>query len=299
MKTVPPSLSSHLTSGATTLCRCWRVVRPDGSVFGFTNHDRPLVFAGTHFDPSAGFSASELQSSLGLAVDTMEVDGALSSERITDADIALGLWDAAEVEIFLVNWRDTEARIILRKGILGEVSRGELAYHAEIRSAAHQLNQERGRTYQRSCDVVLGSPRCGIDLTDLALAGGGTVVAAIDGRLIAASGLDGFDSGWFSFGVLTWTSGPNQGGRSEIRAHAVSSLDGAVGITLFQCAARDIAPGDTFTVTAGCDRTFEMCRDRFSNALNFQGFPHIPGDDFALGYARRDKVNDGGSFFHD
>ena len=27
----------------------------------------------------------------------------------------------------------------------------------------------------------------------------------------------------------------------------------------------------------GCDKTFETCRDTFSNSVNFRGFPYIPG----------------------
>jgi uncharacterized phage protein (TIGR02218 family) len=46
-----------------------------------------------------------------------------------------------------------------------------------------------------------------------------------------------------------------------------------------------ILVGDTFTVTAGCDKRFATCRDRFSNGINFRGFPAIPGDDFVTSYA--------------
>ena len=42
---------------------------------------------------------------------------------------------------------------------------------------------------------------------------------------------------------------------------------------------------DTFVVTAGCDKRFATCRDRFANAVNFRGFPHIPGNDFVMRYA--------------
>ncbi|MEL6567729.1 MAG: DUF2163 domain-containing protein [Pseudomonadota bacterium] len=31
-----------------------------------------------------------------------------------------------------------------------------------------------------------------------------------------------------------------------------------------------------------CDQRIETCRDRFSNAENFRGFPHMPGSDFLL-----------------
>jgi uncharacterized phage protein (TIGR02218 family) len=46
-----------------------------------------------------------------------------------------------------------------------------------------------------------------------------------------------------------------------------------------------IAVGDTFTVTAGCDKRFATCRDRFDNVLNFRGYPHIPGNEYVTRYA--------------
>ena len=50
----------------------------------------------------------------------------------------------------------------------------------------------------------------------------------------------------------------------------------------------------TFTVTAGCDKTYPTCRDRFANVVNFGGFPHMPGNDFALSYPNQGSGNDGG-----
>lgn len=42
-----------------------------------------------------------------------------------------------------------------------------------------------------------------------------------------------------------------------------------------------------------CDKQFETCRDVFSNAINFRGFPHLPGPDFALSGPAK-SGNDGG-----
>ena len=39
------------------------------------------------------------------------------------------------------------------------------------------------------------------------------------------------------------------------------------------------------TLTAGCDKQFATCRDRFGNADNFRGFPHMPGRDFVFSFA--------------
>ena len=53
---------------------------------------------------------------------------------------------------------------------------------------------------------------------------------------------------------------------------------------LWQAAPEPIDAGDTFTVTAGCDKRFSTCRNRFGNGADFRGFPHIPGNDFVISY---------------
>jgi uncharacterized phage protein (TIGR02218 family) len=98
-----------------------------------------------------------------------------------------------------------------------------------------------------------------------------------------ASGLDAFDDGSFTAGKLTFTAGANAGLAVEIKVHRVD--EGGVLIELWQQMPEPIAEGDTFTVTAGCDKRFATCRDRFDNIVNFRGFPHIPGNDFVVSYA--------------
>ena len=55
------------------------------------------------------------------------------------------------------------------------------------------------------------------------------------------------------------------------------------------------SPGDAFTVTAGCDKHLATCKAKFANAVNFRGFPHIPGNDYVIAFASPgDPANDGG-----
>ncbi len=91
---------------------------------GFTDHDRDLAFDGTSFEAAAGFTASEIESGLGLRVDTMDAHSALNSDRIDEADLAAGRFDNALVEIFRVNWAEPSQRVLMRYGNLGEISRG-------------------------------------------------------------------------------------------------------------------------------------------------------------------------------
>ncbi len=69
MRRVPAALAAHLAGDATTVCHCWRVTRRDGTVIGFTEHDRDLPVDGTLCRAASGFRASEAEAALGLAVD--------------------------------------------------------------------------------------------------------------------------------------------------------------------------------------------------------------------------------------
>ncbi len=291
MRTIDPGLAAHLAGGATTLCRCWLVTRADGSILGFTDHDRGLSFDGVDYEPESGFDASEDVSETGFAIGGLEATGALSSERLTVADLAAGLYDHAEVALWLVNWTTPEERHLLRTGHLGEVTREDGTFRAELRGLAAELDQPNGRVFRHGCDADLGDQRCGVNLDDAAYCGTGTVTAAAGRRRFAASGLGDFAAGWFTRGRLAWTSGANAGRAIEVRAHRLA--DDVASFELWQAMAADIAVGDTFTVTAGCDKLFFTCQAKFANAVNFRGFPHMPGNDFALSYARAGDGNDG------
>jgi uncharacterized phage protein (TIGR02218 family) len=292
MKSLAPNLQAHLDSGTTTLAWCWRLTRADGVSFGFTDHDQALNFEDTAFEPESGLTASEIRTGSDLSVDAQDAEGALTSERISEADILAGLWDAAEVEVWRVNWADPDQRVLMRRGAIGEIRRGQTAFIAEIRSLAHILGQTVGRMFQGSCDADLGDARCRIDLEDPAFTGSGAVLEHLRDRVFRAAGLGAFDLGWFAFGTVEWDSGENAGRRIEVLSHEV--MDGVAILTLLEAPVWPIATGDTFTARAGCDKRIETCAAKFANSANFRGFPHIPGQDTILRYATRDGGHEGG-----
>jgi uncharacterized phage protein (TIGR02218 family) len=286
MRAVDPALQAELDSGATTLCFCWVLKRRDGAALGFTDHDRPLAFAGVTFAAAAGFAASEAQTALGLSVDNFEIEGALSAETLDEAALEDGVFDGAEIELWLVDWRDPARRHLLRAGHLGEVRREGGRFAAEFRGLTHALNQERGRVFQPGCDAVVGDARCRANLTLPQFRGAGVARAESAGATIAADGLGGFAAGWFAGGRLTMTDGAAAGRVFEVRAHRTDPALGFALLDLWTPPSDAIAPGARFAVTAGCDRRLQTCTDKFSNAVNFRGFPHMPGNDRLLWYPR-------------
>lgn len=287
MKQLSPSLQAHLDGGATTLAWCWRLTRRDGTSQGFTDHDRDLVFDGTTFEAAAGFTASEIKDHVGLSVGNMEVSGALSSEGLAEGDLAAGLYDDARVEIFRVNWQDPGQRVLMRAGSLGEVKRSGAAFIAEVRGLAHYLQQPRGRIYQYTCDADLGDSRCGLALGGPAMTGTGEIETLASPRRFSVVGLSAFASDWFTQGLLTFTSGAASGQKIEVKSHSVT--EAAVMLELWQEPRGPLVAGQTFRVSAGCDKHLETCGVKFSNAVNFRGFPHMPGNDFLTRIVSRSR----------
>jgi uncharacterized phage protein (TIGR02218 family) len=287
------ALDAHLASGTTGVCRCWKLVRKDGVTFGFTDHDRALAFDGVTFKPETGLTASALMQTTGLSVDNTEAVGALSDAAISEVDIVAGRYDGAAIEAWLVQWDQPENRVLQFRGTLGDLTRANGAFTAELRGLAERMNVPTGRVYQRSCAAVLGDDACRFDLetpgywTEAA-------IAAVEGdRVLRLEGLDGFEARWF------------ERGRCEVLDGAAAGLVGAIKIDRPESVLRrvelwdrmraGIAVGDRVKLTAGCDKRMETCRLKFVNLLNFQGFPDIPSEDWMVAHPSRLSARDGGS----
>jgi uncharacterized phage protein (TIGR02218 family) len=288
MRELPTALQAHLNSRATTLCWCWKLIKPTGLVLGFTNHDEDIEFGGDSvvYKASTGFTATESITMAGLSSKGHEVSGALSDDRITEEELRAGQFDNSKVEVWLVNWEDTTEYFLMGTYILGEISRGDTYFHAEMRGFESQLQQKRGRIYQYTCDVELGGTKCGVDLSDEQYQGSGTVTTTDGWRYMVVSGIADKERGFFKEGKLTFTSGNNDGTQYTVKAHDSSVSwqipTDAAALTLYDNTAYEIQVDDTFSITAGCDKLFTTCKNKFSNQENFRGFPHIPGNDFIL-----------------
>lgn len=293
MKTLSPGLAVHLAGGVTTLARCWTLTRRDGVTMGFTDHDRDILLDGVPHQARSGLEAAEARQEAGFSAESVDILGALQSAGVTERDIASGFYDAALVTTHLVDWSDPSNRVVLGRHVIGEVRRTQNGFVAELRSQAHAHDEEKGRVYTTRCDAELGDSRCRV-----AIAPAAASVMLTDGRSsIVTAELQAHSAGRFAGGRLTFTGGANAGVSVELREHAVEA--GLSRLELWLEAPHDIAVGDPFTVTPGCNKSFATCRAVFGNAINFQGFPHIPGGDFLLRRAAEGEPQlfDGGSLF--
>lgn len=285
-------LQPHLEGGGTTLCRAWAITRSDGVVLGFTDHDLPLTFDGISFSAAAGLSTSRLMQGTGLAVDNAEAMGALSDAAIRAEDIEAGRYDGVELRAWLVNWAAPEQRVLQFRGHLGELRRAGGAFTAELRGLTEALNRPQGRVYQAPCGAVLGDAACGVGLSAPGYVAEAEVLDVHEARVLRLPALPGFSPGWFACGALVVLDGAAAG------LHGVIKRDRAGdGREIALWAPLGAAPGagDRVRVTAGCDKRFGTCRFKFGNALNFQGFPDIPGADWMTAAPAASGDTGGGS----
>jgi len=285
------SFAAHLASGHTTVARCWALTRTDGTVLGFTDHDSDIAFDGITFRADTGLTARALQQTTGLALDNSEGLGALSDLAVTEADIADGRYDGAEVVAWLVNWAAPDERYLQFRGHIGEITRANGAFRAELAGLSEVLNMAQGRVYQRPCTAVLGDAACGVDLTDPAFSGTGMVDAVEERKLLTLSGLSAYAGGWFRRGRLTVTGGAAAGLVASVKTDTRAS--GLHTIELWEALRAEIAPGDSVRLDAGCNKNAATCRDKFANILNFRGFPDIPGDNRLMSIPLRSSTANG------
>ena len=276
---------------ATTLARCWRIERTDGSTLGLTDHDEALEVDGTRCEPIAGTDASTTQVSLGLAVEDAEIVGALSYYSLDEGDLERGLYDGAEVRLYLVDWCDPAIHARLATYVVGEVTRMDGAFRAELRGIVQRLERPTGRRFSRACDAELGDERCGVALDGPTRRTTATVTGTAR-RSVEMALADPLDDAALAHGEVLWTTGANEGTRARIVSAEATS--GGARLALWDDPVNPVANGDEARVTVGCDKAFATCHGRFANADNFRGFPHLPGNDFAFSYAGVDGAHDGG-----
>jgi len=151
-----------------------------------------------------------------------------------------------------------------------------------------------GRVYQRSCPAVLGDAACGVDLTLPDYAFDVAVSSVAEGRVFVFEGVPAYEARWFERGGLRMLDGKASGLAGAIKSDRPQH-DGSRRIELWDRLRAEVEPGNMVRLTAGCDKRMETCRLKFSNILNFRGFPDIPGEDWLVAHPTRVSARDGGS----
>jgi len=290
MKSATTGMKSHLAGDCTTVARLYKITRKDGTVFAFTDHDRDISTKGyeayfTDEDPSTGgwvylaavglFQPTAVENKSDLSADNQEVTAIIDSDTIKENELRYGIWDTADVEIRLVNWADlTQGEVKLRKGQIGSLQLKNGILTAEVLGMTNPLQILQGRSYGPQCDAELGDSRCKATVpVHTGTCNTNPSIGANDPHHITPySGLDNRVD-FYTDGILTFAGGVNSG-----LSYQIKYWDGHT-LTLTQALFAAVVDGDAFTISPGCDKSIATCKTKFSNVVNFQGQPAMPGQD--------------------
>lgn len=154
------NLQTHLAESVTTTSRLICIKRTDGVQIGFTDSAVPITYNGLVFYPNDSDALSAFTASTD-SIDNADITGILSSSRITEKDLANGLYDGARYQVYLVNRKSiADGAVILATGMIGSVTFGNGYYEAEARGLSEMLKQSVGEVTSRDCRATLFDVRC-------------------------------------------------------------------------------------------------------------------------------------------
>lgn len=275
MKTLSTALRTAIANG--TIATFVKITTAQNAVFGFTNHDVQLMISGTLYLPTNGLERIVMNLRSNAEVSNQEFASAWVLD-LPEADLASGKFDNSLIEVFKADWTTpTSGKIPVFVGRLGLIQWSVDGFRAEIHSLMRQLSKTIGYQTTAKCRHLLFSAfdnthigACGVNPTAFTFTR--TVSTIVTQKLKFTIATLGQASQWAQNGIVTWTSGLNAPLKFEVKVHTSGGTDT---IQLFLPTPQLISVGNSLTITAGCDKTFNTCKNKFNAIPNFGGFPHL------------------------
>jgi uncharacterized phage protein (TIGR02218 family) len=278
-KTLSAGFATAIAQGTSKFARIFSITRPDGEVRRFTDHDQDLSYGGNTYyaDATVDVTAITTSKAGGAQAADMYVSFGTGSNAITYEDAAGGLYDHSSILITAVNTNDLATTgMVLMSGTLGAFQMDDVGFgNVQLNGLLQKGINLTGERYSPECRASLGDTRCGVNIATYTTTG--TVVSVTSNRKFVATLADDEVNDYYAFGILTWTSGNNNGQKMEVLTHFQTGTDDD--ITMAFTFPKTIQIGDTFSLTAGCDKRPATCQAKFANILNFRGEPFVPTAD--------------------
>lgn len=273
MRTISNNLKSEILNG--TISNIILITRKDGVKYGFTDNDVALTVEGQVYTPAPGLQRLRLTMTASAEVSSQTFGSAWLD--VPEDDLKGGKFDNCIVEVAWCSWKHVSyGKVVVFTGTLGDITWTDEGFSADVVSFMKQLELIIGNTYTAQCRHSLFSTnkvgvigKCGLSSTSFTFTGSISSVITPKWKFgISSVKADGY----YSNGQITFTSGFNSGLSAVIKVHSSNQIE------LFLPTAFVVNLGDTFTIYAGCDKTLSTCKTKFSNSINFGGFPHIVTD---------------------
>ena len=261
----------------------------DGTVLRYTSCDIDLTVGG-HLFTSLGvkFKKGNVRTPIGTEVAdfslTIYAGDSDTVEGITFLNaISNGLFDSAYLKreiLCKTSWTDNSGGTILSfYGRIADIvyKRDQVVFTIKSPSELLNLNFPKN-VYQSGCLHTLYDSGCTLLKANFVSAS--AIHILHDTSLMEAATLTQA-TGYFDLGRIVFTSGVNNGVIRSIRSYIKVSA-GVQQFVLSYPLLNLPSVADTFNIYPGCDKTMTTCTNKFSNLVNFRGFPFIPVPEAAV-----------------
>lgn len=299
MKPLSPALTALLASRKFAAADLYTFTLIGGGVLRYTSYDVDVTVGGNTW--SAGgttgpfFDRTDNKAKchwkIGIAVDQLIFDVIPGAAQVNGqpflAAVRQRVFAGAELELDRAFFAPPGAgaplsipgatgTLVLFVGRVAEVNFSRTAATFNVNSHLELLNQNLPRNlYQAPCINTLFDASCALNRASFAVSGtvaAGSTPFVVDATLAQASG-------YFDQGSIVFTSGANNGVSRSVKSYSI----GTPGMLVLLSPLPNVpAPGDTFTAYPGCDKTQATCTNKFSNLVNFRGFPYVPVPETAV-----------------
>lgn len=281
MKSISNALDAHLSQEVTTICSCWKIVRKDGKQFFFTDHDQDVIFEGDTYEAESSYDRTAIQNSADFSVDNLDVTGILDSTKISAQEVRAGLFNRADVYVFIINWKNpAQGALKVRRGWFGEVTiLDDNTFTTEIRGLLQALSHDFLEVYSNDCRADFCDTRCKLVLADFQI---DTIVLTTNGRdqIVLPADIDpDVPTQGFDYGSVYFVDGDNAGRLVEIVAWDEDTRT----VDLFESVAYPILPGTAIKIAPGCDGSLASCKV-YNNVINRRAEDYVPGNDQFMQY---------------
>lgn len=277
MKGATKNLKQLLNSGKFIMADLYTFELTTGQKLCLTSYDALLAFGGETYRPAL-LQRTMTNQKAGLMVDEVNVTcNFTDQDRINNIPLiqafVAGTFDNAFLTIyraFMPTDRplDTNAgAVFIFSGRVDVEHAGRTTVELAIKSVSELFNIKLPRNlWMPTCQHTVYDAVCMLQKANYTAYG---TISSGSTKAVLVTSMTQAD-GYFDYGVLTITSGPNNNVRMSVQHYARGIF------FLTRSLPYDPVPTDSFSVSAGCDKLLGTCRTKFNNTQNFRGFPFIP-----------------------
>lgn len=277
MKNIINDLKSVFENDTTNIVKCWKITFKNNTNLAFTTNDENILYENVLYNSLSANDVDNIKSNIDIKEDNFEIINIISSNLINKDDILNGKYDSAKVEIFLLDTQNLDnGKVVLLSGKISNIELKDDIFTAKVVGLKDEINKTIGEKYSPLCRCNFCDSKCKLNKNNFTFSGTITNIIDETSFITTNTTILSKSSGYFDYGIIEFTSGNNIGQKMEVKQYNNGQFILQLNLP------KNLSIDDTFNVIVGCNKEFSTCRDKFNNAINFHGEPHLPGMNILL-----------------